>query len=135
MSGRNARFDARTSVTRVFGIVAVLAGILLLQGSLCDGSLTSSVPCVASCDEAFTSVVDHPVEVAVDAAVDVAAPDLPGDHDGLVSLCVTVLLAVLGLFAVLRRPDGSRAVPRPSSAPPMVRNHVFALPRLCVLRI
>ena len=131
MSGRNARFDARTSVTRVLGIVAVLAGILLLQGSLCDGSLTSGVPCVASCDEALTSVVDHPVEVAVD----VATPDLPGDRDGLVSLCVTVLLAVLGVFAVLRRPDVSRAVPRASSAPPAVRNHVFALPQLCVLRI
>lgn len=131
MSGRNARFHARTSVTRVLGIVAVLAGILLLQGSLCDGSLTPGVPCVASCDEVLASVVDHPVEVAVG----LAAPDLPGDQDGLVSLCVTVLLAVLGVLAVLRRPDVSRAVARASSAPPAAPHRGFALPQLCVLRI
>lgn len=134
MSGRHARLDARTSVTRVLGVVAVLAGILLLQGSLCEGSPTSSVPCVASCDEALTSVADNPVEVAIDVIVGVT-PDLPGDRDGLVSLCVTVLLAVLGMFAVLRRSDVSRTVPQASSAPPALRNHVFAPPQLFVLRI
>lgn len=134
MFGRTARFDAHTSVVRVAGVVAILLGILLLQGSLCDGSLTSGVPCIASCDEPLlTPAADN--HATVDTLVDIDAPAPPDDQGGLVSLCVTVLLAVLAAFTVVRRPGLSLAIPQVPSAPPVARNHTPALPALCALRL
>jgi hypothetical protein len=120
-------------VARVAGIVTVLLGILLLQGSLCDG--TSSVPCVGSCDQTETVVADagH-IAIAVVTIDDTRPADEPG---GLVSLCVTVLLAVLFAVAMLRRPTLGLSAPPPTRAPVRVAARLRApsLPQLCALRL
>ena len=109
--------------------MAVLLGILLLQGSLCDAD--GSMPCVASCDETETVVEHGAVTVLFD---DIRSDDEPG---GLVSLCVTVLLAVLLAAAALRRPGMSLSVPPSWRAPAraFARLRSPSLPQLCALRL
>ena len=79
------------------------------------------------------TAADNHAAVEIVAAVEALTP--PGDQGGLVSLCVTVLLAVLVALGVVRRSGMSLVVPQLSSAPPVTRKYVAVLPQLCALRL
>lgn len=123
---------------RALAVVAVLFGLLLLQGSLCGGSGGTAVPCVGSCDRVDASIEMLSVDALRDGVtVAFSVPDSENtDHGGLVNLCVTVLLAVAALLVALARPAGLQVPVRPApTGASWTRPSASHRPTLCALRI
>jgi hypothetical protein len=119
----SGRGSTRTGRARLVGFLALLVGILLLQTTLCDGPVADAASCVESCERVLAAA-PH---------TDAPAP-VPADHQGLIELCLTVLIAVLVGVVVARRPGGS-----PGAAPVAVLWSPSVAPRRagrpCVLRL
>jgi hypothetical protein len=122
-------------MTRVLAVLAILFGLLLLQGSLCGGSGGAGVPCVAGCDRAETAVVEqHHADVGHSHVGSVVAPK--DEHGALTNLCATALLAIFALLALVSQPGGFLALPRVRAVrTPVVRPKSTLRPVLCALRL
>ncbi|MFI6095241.1 hypothetical protein ACIA8G_06810 [Lentzea sp. NPDC051213] len=113
----------RAYLARVFAVLALVAGVAMMQGTPCETEFAWT----AQCPTSATHVVAHSDQA---------------DDSGLVEgilvagACLVVALAVLIGFALLRRPGSFRALwVRLSSvlSPPSRRLEV-RLAQLCVLR-
>jgi len=128
----------RATLARLVAVLAIAAGIVLLQGSLCDGGVATAAPCVA-CPVAGPMSVTVVDAFASQPGGDEAAVDVTGstdDRGGLIELCLTVLLAVLFAVVGLRRPGAFVSPPTTGQARTgrSVRLRAPRLEQLCVLR-
>jgi hypothetical protein len=117
-------------------VLAVLVGILLLQGSLCDGPMAAA-PCGAPCADTVVIATNLDAGGESPIRVDMTGVDVPGDHSGLMTLCLTVLMAVLFVLAGLRRPGTTVAPPLSTSVSQVssVLSRVMRREQLCVQRL
>lgn len=128
----------RTRLLRAAAVLVFIAGLALIQGSLCPSSLTADARCathqqVEGCASASTSVATQ-----APASPDAPAEQHPlGSETGVAGACLMLLLAVLLAVASLRGPPPVPARPsRPAPSRPLAASVTRALlPQLCVLRI
>jgi hypothetical protein len=116
-------------LTRAAAVLALVAGIVLLQIGLCHGD-TTAPHCCAAFD---TSIEAAPADVAASGTLESAPADVPG---GVAEACLMVLLGVLLGGLLLDRPAVTR-LRLPPGRPPAATATAIASPQLhqlCVLR-
>lgn len=113
----------RAYLARVFAVLALVAGVAMMQGTPCETEFAWT----AQCETSSTHLVGH-----VDQADDI------GLIEGILvaGACLVVALAVLIGFALLRRPGSFQALLRrlPTVLAPPSRRQEVRLAQLCVLR-
>ena len=122
MSGtRSSR--TRAYLARVFAVLALVAGVAMMQGTPCETEFAWT----AQCPTSATHVVAH-----TDQADDI------GLIEGILvaGACLVVALAVLIGFALLRRPGSVQVLllRLPQVLAPPSRRQEVRLTQLCVLR-
>ncbi|NKE59565.1 hypothetical protein FXN61_23250 [Lentzea sp. PSKA42] len=113
----------RAYLARVFAVLALVAGVAMMQGTPCETEFAWT----AQCPTSSTHVAAHPDQA---------------DHAGLIEgiliagACLVVALAVLIGFAVLRRSGSFQvlSVRLPAVLSPPSRRLEVRLAQLCVLR-
>ena len=114
----------RAYLARVFAVLALVAGVAMMQGTPCETEFAWTAQCPTSSTSAIAYVADQ-------------TDDGSALLDGILvaGCCLVVALAVLIGFAVLRRSGSvpARLVPLPVWARPSRRLEV-RLAQLCVLR-
>jgi len=127
------RPTARTAFARLVAVLAVVAGVALLQDSSCTTG--NPGPCLPAIDTAGSMVVQSSVTTVAPDLED-GLPDGMGGMDDALGACLMVLMAVLFVFTGLRRPGAvlTRSVPAGRARPRTVPSPVSSLERLCVLR-
>lgn len=113
----------RAYLARVFAVLALVAGVAMMQGTPCETEFAWT----AQCETSSTHLVGH-----VDQADDI------GLIEGILvaGACLVVALAVLIGFALLRRPGSFQALLMrlPTVLAPPSRRQEVRLAQLCVLR-
>lgn len=113
----------RAYLARVFAVLALVAGVAMMQGTPCETEFAWT----AQCETSSTHLVGH-----VDQADDI------GLIEGVLiaGACLVVALAVLVGFALLRRPGSFQALllRLPTVLAPPSRRQEVRLAQLCVLR-
>ena len=115
----------RAYLARVFAVLALVAGVAMMQGTPCETEFAWTAQCPTSATSSIAYVADD---------VDTGSSMLDGIL--VAGCCLVVALAVLIGFAVLRR-NGSFQVPGvrlPAVLPPPSRRLEVRLAQLCVLR-
>jgi hypothetical protein len=114
----------RAYLARVFAVLALVAGVAMMQGTPCETEFAWTAQCPTSSTSAIAYVADQ---------VDDGSALLEGIL--VAGCCLVVALAVLIGFAVLRRSGSvpARLVPLPVWSRPSRRLEV-RLAQLCVLR-
>ncbi|NGY64953.1 hypothetical protein G7043_39170 [Lentzea sp. NEAU-D13] len=114
----------RAYLARVFAVLALVAGVAMMQGTPCETEFAWTAQCPTSSTSAIAYVADQ---------VDDGSALLDGIL--VAGCCLVVALAVLIGFAVLRRSGSvpARLVPSPVWSRPSRRLEV-RLTQLCVLR-
>ncbi|MGW6928575.1 hypothetical protein ACWGE0_00840 [Lentzea sp. NPDC054927] len=114
----------RAYLARVFAVLALVAGVAMMQGTPCETEFAWTAQCPTSSTSAIAYVADQ-------------VEDGSALLDGILvaGCCLVVALAVLIGFAVLRRTGSvpARLVPLPVWSRPSRRLEV-RLAQLCVLR-
>ncbi|MET9226029.1 hypothetical protein [Lentzea sp. NPDC003310] len=112
----------RAYLARVFAVLALVAGVAMMQGTPCETEFAWT----AQCPTSSTAFVADPVD------------DGSGLIEGILvaGCCLVVALAVLIGFAVLRRSGslGLLQMRLPSVLAPPSRRQEVRLAQLCVLR-
>ncbi|MFD4668356.1 hypothetical protein ACFWNN_01400 [Lentzea sp. NPDC058450] len=115
----------RAYIARVIAVLALVAGVAMMQGTPCESEFAWTAQCPTSATSSIAFVVDD-----VDAGSSVL--------DGILvaGACLVVALAVLIGFALLRRSGAFRtlALTLPSVLSPPSRRLEVRLAQLCVLR-
>jgi hypothetical protein len=115
----------RAYVARVFAVLALVAGVAMMQGTPCETEFAWTAQCPTSSTSAIAFVADD---------ADAGSSMLDGIL--VAGCCLVVALAVLIGFALLRR-SGSfalLAVRLPAVLTPSSRRLEVRLSQLCVLR-
>ncbi|MDX8030382.1 hypothetical protein SK803_09185 [Lentzea sp. BCCO 10_0856] len=114
----------RAYLARVFAVLALVAGVAMMQGTPCETEFAWTAQCPTSSTSAIAYVADQ-------------VEDGSALLDGILvaGCCLVLALAVLIGFAVLRRTGSvpARLVPLPVWSRPSHRLEV-RLAQLCVLR-
>ncbi|WP_394619194.1 hypothetical protein JNUCC0626_08880 [Lentzea sp. JNUCC 0626] len=115
----------RAYFARVFAVLALVAGVAMMQGTPCETEFAWTAQCPTSATSSIAFVVDD---------VDAGSSMLDGIL--VAGACLVVALAVLIGFAVLRRSGSFRtlALRLPSMLSPPSRRLEVRLAQLCVLR-
>jgi len=138
VSGRGAARTGRGRLTRLAGLLALLVGMLLLQSSLGEGPVADAAPCIESCEwvvHAEHHHGDHHGEQSTEDTAVTAVRQVPADHQNLVELSLTVLVAMLVALAGSTRPrvPAAAVAPADPESPPVRLSRARA-GRPCVLR-